>query len=584
MILANNANQCGACLAQEFDLHSVLNKGPVASGSDIVVHQCRQCRKYERGKTKKYEYLEPESPELLSLCLRLIPALSSSHSPKLHLVDAMWVWTEPHSMRFKVRLTVRTEVMNVTIQQRVLVELYVKFKQCQECNREYTNRTWHALVQLRQKRNDDSPRKGLRMVEMALARHPDIRKQVLSVDASRQGFDFYFMSLVHAQAFAAYLARIAPMRIKTTKKLVSTDVKSNTANLKHTVACDMVPLCRDDLVMVHKSAKGCNIAGRICLVTKMSSTVHLVDGSPRRSPIMDGATMELSPETYYKSGGDKHYLTVCSSRRMIRFVVLDVEMCQDDSNYDHHNCGDYNDGDNENKNNSDRASKLLYKGPSSGVHKFALADVQVARESDMGHNNESFCVVTHLGNLLQVGDVVMGYDMVSSVLSGVVDWSSDNCFQSHFTIPDVVLVKKIKGSATEGVGQGNKNGEGEDEDEDESHKKNQKISKRKERRKRRNDKKARELSEAATRMGFVEEDGQHDFEQDDFEQELENDPELEEELNAAEREFTAVEEVITKNDNNADAKDEGTRESNEGNDPSEMEPNETIASEFLQKE
>ena len=42
------------------------------------------------------------------------------------------------------------------------------------------------------------------------------------------------------------------MRIKTTQKLVSTDVKSNTANVKHTVACDVVPLCRDDLLIVDK--------------------------------------------------------------------------------------------------------------------------------------------------------------------------------------------------------------------------------------------------------------------------------------------------------------------------------------------
>lgn len=137
MILPNAANQCGTCLAQEFDLKGTLQRGP-GGAHGIVVHQCRQCRKFERVAGRPYEHLEPESPELLALCLKHIPALASSATPKMHLVDAIWVWTEPHSLRLKVRLTVRTEVQNVTIQQRVLVELVVKFKQCPDCNREYT--------------------------------------------------------------------------------------------------------------------------------------------------------------------------------------------------------------------------------------------------------------------------------------------------------------------------------------------------------------------------------------------------------------------------------------------------------------
>ena len=46
-----------------------------------------------------------ESRELLSLCLKKIKGLS-----KVHLVDAGFVWTEPHSKRIKVKLTVQKEV------------------------------------------------------------------------------------------------------------------------------------------------------------------------------------------------------------------------------------------------------------------------------------------------------------------------------------------------------------------------------------------------------------------------------------------------------------------------------------------
>lgn len=300
MILPNAANQCATCLAQEFDLHDRMQRGP--GGADkITIHQCRQCRRFKR--TEKYwEHAEHESPQLLSLCLKHIPALqnqaaSASSSAPLHLVDASWIWTEPHSMRYKLRLTVRTEFQNVKVQQRVMVLLYCAFSMCSECNREFTNRTWQSVVQLRQKRTDDAPKKGLAALEIALAKNKEIRKHVIKIDNTANGFDFYFLSIPHAQAFVAYLQRIAPMRVRTSKKLVSTDVKSNTSNTKHTMTCDLVPLCKDDLVLIHKSAKA-KLAGRLVIVTKLASVIHFMDASPKRESIGD-SVMELSAETYY---------------------------------------------------------------------------------------------------------------------------------------------------------------------------------------------------------------------------------------------------------------------------------------------
>lgn len=140
LIAPNAANQCSTCLAQEFDLAGRLRRGP-AGAHTIDLHQCRQCRRYART-PKQYLLAEPESPELLAICLKQIPALQGTGHPKLHLVDAGFIWTEPHSMRFKVRCTVRTEYHQVQVQQRVAVELHVKWQQCPDCNREFTSRTW----------------------------------------------------------------------------------------------------------------------------------------------------------------------------------------------------------------------------------------------------------------------------------------------------------------------------------------------------------------------------------------------------------------------------------------------------------
>jgi nonsense-mediated mRNA decay protein 3 len=284
------------------------------------------------------------------------------------------------------------------------------------------------------------------------------------------------------------------MRIKTSNKLVSTDVKSNTANVKYTVACDMVPLCRDDLVLVHKAAKGTHLTGRLCLVTKVSSVVHLVDAFPKRIMTGEGIVGELCPETYYKSGADKHYKVWSSSRRMTKFVVLDIEMC-------------------------DSAGGLE---PNHMV-KYALADVQLARESDFGVNDETFHCVTHLGNLLQVGDTVLGYDMSSAVMSGGAEWNVDTCFNHSFVMPDVVLVKKVQGV------------EKEQQFENKIEKVKLGRAKKRERRRNREEKKMRELEEAAERMGFLEH-----INEEQFEHQLASDPDLAEDLLAAERELANI--------------------------------------------
>lgn len=531
MILPNAANQCPSCLAQNFDLKSMVQGNKV--GDPIIVHQCRQCRKFNtRSDGDHYQYCEPESPQLLTICLKHVPILNKKgHSNqtynKIHIVDTSWIWTEPHSMRLKLRLTVRTDIGEVTIQQRVPVVFMIKWKMCNNCDRQYTNRTWQALVQLRQKRENGSSRKGLAALEMALGKpsNRDLRKTVLKIDSSRHGLDFYFLSLPQAQHFAHFLSRLAPLKIKTSSKLVSTDVKSNTANIKYTLTCDVVPLCRDDLVLVQKESRSL-LGGRLALVTKVASVVHMIDASPKRSSSNHIDAISITADAYHKNGGgggtasanDKGcYSILQTAERLVPFVVLDVELCGEDEN---HAYGESSNG-------------LLYEGPSSGVEKFALADVQLARESDMGANDEILSCVTHLGHLIQPGDVVLGYDLVasasslnttvhkagstkkkgSSFMGAASVVGLDEVLNSNVVLQDVVLVKKISAKqqkqrelaedlattqadhdhdmdadtkSSSDAGDGGKH-----------------LSKKKLRRQRKRDKKQRELEESAARMGFM---------------------------------------------------------------------------------
>lgn len=487
MILPNAANQCPSCLAQSFNLKERVQRGP-GGAHKIVVHQCRECRRYKRTE-KHHEHAEHESPTLLAICLKHIPALSSNAEPRLHLQDAGWIWTEPHSMRLKVWLNIRTEIQNVNVQQRVVVELHNQWQQCPDCNREYTNRTWHAVVQLRQHRND--AKKGLATLEMALARNKTMRQHVLRIDTARDGFDFYFLSQVHAQSFAQFVQSMAPMRVKTSQKLVSSDVKNNTANMKTNVACDLVPLCRDDLVLIHKRCRH-KLAGELVVVTKVASVLHLVSASPTRNSLVDSMT-DLNADAYYKY--EKEFRLILSPTRLVPFVVLDVELC------------------------TESGDGAKYQGPNSGVGKYALADVQVAREVDFGVNDDTFQCVTHLGHLISAGDTVLGYDLSSNVGDDLEEY-----MRSGFVLPDVVLVKKIARQEDYAVV-------------NETERK-PKLSKKKERRRKKENRRMRELEESAVRMGFFEDEEGENY---DFQSELERDPELAEKLRAMEKEFEAME-------------------------------------------
>ena len=69
--------------------------------------------------------------------------------------------------------------------------------------------------------------------------------------------------------------------------------------------------------------------------------------------------------------------------------------------------------------------------------KYILADATVARSSDFGRNDNTKLIRTHLGNLLNVGDLALGYDVASAVYNEAL-----LAGHKHLELPDVLLFKK----------------------------------------------------------------------------------------------------------------------------------------------
>lgn len=103
---------CVDCLRTKVDISEGIPK-------QAVVYFCKSCERYLKP-PNIWVRCELESKELLALLLKKLKGLG-----KVHMIDAGFIWTEPHSRRLKVKLTIQKEVDRGAILQQVFVVEYV---------------------------------------------------------------------------------------------------------------------------------------------------------------------------------------------------------------------------------------------------------------------------------------------------------------------------------------------------------------------------------------------------------------------------------------------------------------------------
>ena len=198
----NPSNTCAMCLASKSDVTRGIS-------TETTLHQCRGCQRWHKD-AGKWIACELESRELMSLCLSNVAGLNSkTDEKKVRLVDAGWIWTEPHSMRLKVRLTVQREVQAGTIlQQSFVVTFIVRNQQCIECQAEFRQGSWKSLVQVRQR----VPHKRTFLyLEQLILKH-GAHRGCLSIETFRDGMDFFFPDKQKAARFISFLENVVPMK------------------------------------------------------------------------------------------------------------------------------------------------------------------------------------------------------------------------------------------------------------------------------------------------------------------------------------------------------------------------------------
>ncbi|KAL9089406.1 MAG: hypothetical protein Q9165_005727 [Trypethelium subeluteriae] len=372
---------CHDCVKLTIDISQGIQR-------EATLLTCRDCDRWF-SPPSQWLLAAPESRELLALCLRKLRGLN-----KVRIVDASFLWTEPHSRRIKVKISIQQEAFEgAIIQQTFEVEYVVAFSQCPDCAKSYTAHTWRACVQVRQK----VPHKRTFLyLEQLILKH-SAHKDTINIKEVSDGIDFFFAHRNHAEKFVEFLTSVTPVRTKKSQELISMDIHTSSKSYKFTFSIELVPICKDDLVALPlKIARQVGNIAPLTLCHRVGTSVNLLDPNTLQ-------TADLSTSVYWRAP----FAPIADVQELVEFIVMDIE--------------------------------------TTGVQKgrWMLAEATVARASDLGVNDITYFTRTHLGGILHPGDSVMGYHLTGTNFNNSEYEAIANNRKLADTIPDVMLVKKF---------------------------------------------------------------------------------------------------------------------------------------------
>ena len=417
-IEANPLSMCHACIST--DRNSVIvNQLP----QQCELVNCDRCDRYLLP-PKKWLEAGWESRELLQVCLKRLKGLS-----RLKLVDASFVWTEPHSKRVKVKLTVSSEIYAGTVlEQQCIIEYVVVNQQCRLCQRSEASMTWTAVVQLRQKL---AHRRTFLYLEQLILKN-NAQRDALNIKAVSDGMDFYFAQKQDAKAFATFVQSAVPVQLKESSRVVG--ISHHVGTSTSAISILIAPICKHDLLWLPKAlSRSLGGLGPLVVCARVASTIRLLCPATL-------ATAELTAAVYFKNP----FLPLCSDSQLVEYEVLDVEI----NSNPHHGSGktkNQHKGENKHKGGKPRTGGGGGGDDKTSSCALVSATVTIAKSSDFGVTDTTFFVESHLGAVLKPGDLALGYALQSETvdLDGAgLEMDGFSEATAREALPDVVLVKK----------------------------------------------------------------------------------------------------------------------------------------------
>lgn len=383
-ITPNLSNMCVNCIRTHVDITEGIPK-------QCVIYFCRKCERYLQPPSN-WIAAQLESKELLAICLKKLKELN-----RVTLIDAGFIWTEPHSQRIKLKLTIQKEIINNAVLQQVFVVEYTVNNQiCSDCQRIEAKDFWRALVQIRQRTQH---KKTFYYLEQLLLKH-NMHQNTVNIKPIHGGLDFYFAGKQEGRKLVDFLLLVVPCRYQTAQQLISMDIHSNIANYKTTFSVEIVPVCKDNVVcLTKKLAHSLGNISQICVVIRVTKSIHLID--PFTLQIA-----EVSSTVFWR----EPFESLCNPNQLTEYMVMEIDVVLPRDQ-----------------------PKVT---PVSNKH--TLVEVYVARTADLGKNDQQYYCRTHLGHTLKTGDLVLGLHLATSNVNNNIlnEMNPDK-------IPDVILVKKV---------------------------------------------------------------------------------------------------------------------------------------------
>jgi nonsense-mediated mRNA decay protein 3 len=380
-------NQCAACIRTHVDITENIPK-------QGTLFFCRNCERY-LNPPAEWVVASLESRELLSICLKRIKGLKD-----VKLIDAGFIWTEPHSKRIKVKLTVQGEITGgIVLQQVFIVEFTVNNQMCDDCHRTEAKDFWRCMVQVRQKASN---KKSIYYLEQMILKHK-AHENTLGIKNAPCGLDFYFSAENHARKLVDFIQNVLPVKTTQSKKLISHDIHSNTYNYKFTWIIDIVPISKGSLVCLNKKLQQNygNIAP-LCIVQNVASVIRVID--PLTAQIA-----EISGTNFFRYP----FSSICDPRQLVEYYVMDIDKAK---------------------------AQKQFPGQGAISFKHVVSDVWLVKSSELGLSEDYIHTKTHFGHLLKPGDTVLCFDLRDAVIN-----NSDFEKLKNEKVPDIIIAKKNYG-------------------------------------------------------------------------------------------------------------------------------------------
>ena len=170
---ANPTGMCPTCAKSQVNITDGIT-------TSSVIFFCKGCDRYQRPPWTRFAQ---ESNDFMTFLLTKIKGLK-----QVKLIDTNFIWTEPHSKRKKIKITVQKEFNNSLLQSSLIVEFVEEWTQCDDCKKTFTPHLWNASCQVRQK--VDHKRTFL-YLEQIILKHK-MHEKALNIKETPEGVDFFF--------------------------------------------------------------------------------------------------------------------------------------------------------------------------------------------------------------------------------------------------------------------------------------------------------------------------------------------------------------------------------------------------------